>query len=510
VTVETSFFVFDSCPPPAPSGTQVTITVTQTLTEPTANVDLLSRTGPDTVTLVIDGPQTQLAPEDIAGCYPAAGSDESPEEFLPHVALRRRTLPWERTGPALATPWLALLVLKESELARDTGDTGGGTLSHMKVADLAAIDPDTRAHLTTWLSDDADIHVAFVPTETLARVLPRTDELALLCHMKRQMTVEIDANGDRGDEVDDDCAIVIANRLPDAGEKEEKTERHVALLVSLEKRGDIYDRIKNPDLTGPTALVVVHHWTFTPSRGGDFEQVMRSVGVRPNGGVLRFGNLPSEPPQGAATPLSGGFDALLAHGGYPREPLEHTQSENAVYRGPLRPFPVTEPRSDGFAVRAAPEEFIDPQSDGALDFSHAAAFEIGRLLALHDPGIQDDLHALRRTIKIIKPDALISNIPAALQLPDWVSNPALSLEDPWSIGPNESLIRTNEALLDLVGEADVTGIGEQLGAQAAGILNEMDDMGTPVSSVPEMIDVGTMTAGGMDTSFPVVKTVGGN
>jgi hypothetical protein len=46
----------------------------------------------------VEGPQLQLTPADVAGVYPAAGSEESPDEFLPHIALERRTLPWERIG----------------------------------------------------------------------------------------------------------------------------------------------------------------------------------------------------------------------------------------------------------------------------------------------------------------------------------------------------------------------------------------------------------------------------
>ena len=45
-------------------------------------------------------------------------------------------------------------------------------------------------------------------------------------------------------------------------------------------------------VSSPTPLVVLHYWTFTPSKGGDFEQVVKAIRVRPNGGVLRFANLP--------------------------------------------------------------------------------------------------------------------------------------------------------------------------------------------------------------------------
>ena len=49
--------------------------------------------------MTIEGPQVSLNPADIAGVYPAPDSDDSPDEFLPHIAFTRHTLPWERFGP---------------------------------------------------------------------------------------------------------------------------------------------------------------------------------------------------------------------------------------------------------------------------------------------------------------------------------------------------------------------------------------------------------------------------
>ena len=110
---------------------------------------------------------------------------------------------------------------------------------------------------------------------------------------------------------------------------------------------------------------MLHSWNFTPSKGGDFEEVMKSIPIRPNGGVLRFGNLPEGVSPGETAPLSAGLDGVLdTHGNF-IDPLPHTQPGNATYRGPLLPFPAPA-RSPGFALRSAPEEFADDTGTSAL------------------------------------------------------------------------------------------------------------------------------------------------
>ena len=73
--------VFSSCVPLVKAGNPVAINVTQTLD------GRLTQDGPATVHVRIDGPQTSLLADMVAGVFPAPGSDQSPDEFLPHVAF---------------------------------------------------------------------------------------------------------------------------------------------------------------------------------------------------------------------------------------------------------------------------------------------------------------------------------------------------------------------------------------------------------------------------------------
>ncbi len=65
------------------SGVTLEIDVSQSLTADGSA--LLETISPGKVKLKIDGPRIQLTPADIAGVFPAPGSEESPDEFLPHV-----------------------------------------------------------------------------------------------------------------------------------------------------------------------------------------------------------------------------------------------------------------------------------------------------------------------------------------------------------------------------------------------------------------------------------------
>jgi hypothetical protein len=486
--------IFSNCMPLADAGTVVTMTPTQTLGDGT---NLLQTEGPNAVKLKVEGPQLQITPADIAGVYPAPGSEESPDEFLPHIALDRRTLPWERIGPNGQKPWLVLMLLKESEMrdANARAYSPVSTLESVTLAQVAARDPQGYAQLrnVVGLPDSTALNVIFVKNEEVANRRPHLNDLRYMCHMRRDLTI----NKDR--------AIVMSYRLPDAGAAGTPTELHTALLVSLERRDDLYGA-RTP---GKEAVfIVLHHWTFKPSKGGDFEQVIRSIAIRPNGGVLRFGNLPKEVVQGETAPLSGGFQGLLQPDGYFQQALPHTQPGLVTWRSPLRPF-APAPRGLGFAVRAAPEEFENQQPNDPLDYSHATAFELGRLLAFGRPETLEDLREVHAVWELIEPEILVNKLPVALQKPDWVVNPAWT-EEPWSMEENgilEPIVKGENEFLDK-GVGDVGGINEQVGGWLGEVVVDLGNMGTPVQTPVTQIDIGNVTPEGLEQTFVDVQTMG--
>jgi hypothetical protein len=476
--------VFSSFVPVVKAGTVEAITVTQSLD------GRLAQDGPATVHVRIDGPQTSLLADMIAGVYPAPGSDQSPDEFLPHVALTRRTLPWERQGPDAAddTPWLALLLFRESELrtAEQRKQAPAVSVTTLKVQALPDITTRTRLLNTLKIPGETEVATLTVPNSLLREVMPRQAELKLLCHMKRDVV-----NG-----VTVDNAIVVGCRLPNASAPAgQKPELHTAVLVSVERAPELFTL----PTTGSTTLLVLHHWTFRPSQGGDFEQVMKSIRYRPHGGVQRFGNLPAVVGAGETAPLAGGFKGLIDEDGYFLTGVQHDQDVNATYRSPLHPFKPP-PRSSGFAIAAAPDEFAAAGQGAPLDFSHAAAFELGRLLALNDPAILEDLRQVRGNMKPIDPPVLVNDLPDALQKPDWVVNPAWS-EQPWSIGANQSLVK-NTAQFQDKGIGDITGVLDQLGQWDVGnVLSTLNSLGAAVVSPVTVLNVGGVTEAALEEQF---------
>src|SRR5262249_54590770 len=148
------------------------------------------------------GPQIRLTPAEIAGVYPAEGSNDSPDDFLAHIALARRTLPWERVGPAANTSWLALLLLKDSEMS----GADGARLLSTNVGSLKLEDPDgyNRLRVASGIADDTAVDVLSIQHAVLRPLLPKNaHEVALLAHVK-QTTV----NGSSSD-----VSVVIGNRL---------------------------------------------------------------------------------------------------------------------------------------------------------------------------------------------------------------------------------------------------------------------------------------------------------
>jgi hypothetical protein len=558
--------IYSSLDPVIHSGETGEIAVTQSLTGDKLPT-LLHASGP-TVKVSVQGPQTSITEEDIVGVYPAPGSNDSPDNFLPHIALSRRTLPWERRGPQDGAPWLALLVVTQDDLTittrpgpviglananaaaavvtvkppqppppaaatlrpaiiasevtpaakaavasagsaamssganiavRPIVEVGDMTPKSIQVSDLAATDSATRTQLLSipGITNSTQINVIAIPAATLKTILPAPGDLKLLCNVKEVI----------GDDGSTFTAIVMSGRLPDAGDTNtDPPRKHTALLVSLEHRDDLYTRA-----SGWINLIVLHSWTFIPSKGGDFEEVCQGIGYHPNGGVLRFGNLPSAPADPTKS-LSGNFDSLLDKSGYLLTPLDHAEAGNVTWRSPLRPFPPPPRNINGFAVRSDPEEFANAPAGAPLDYSHASAFELGKLLALADIGVREDLRDIHEMFNIPSNFVAMSAIPEALQKPYWGIDQGQSLDqsqaaidqgmqNPWSFGNNQNMVGVQNA----AGNGQVAGISKEMVAafqtsvtQAVGAVAQ----GPAAPSQVSQIDIASVTEVNLAIEFP--------
>jgi hypothetical protein len=472
VSTPKSTQLFDNCTPPVPSGHKVLIAPDYQLDNGGPLLDLSGTPG---VHVSIEGPRLRLDPGDVGGVFPPPGSDNTAVDFLPHIVINLRTLPWERFGPWGKPPWLALITVKLSELNVSKPEDAllSTSLGNVKTLDPAAYN---LFKTSMGLTDATPLTAVRLPVKLLSQILPSgLDEVLFLSHVKRVIYDQ-----------PRDVAIVIGNRLPSPGPP---VEPHVALLVSLEQRSDLYLSdatgalaANDPTGTAKTTLIVLYSWSFTPTNEGDFEGVIRSIGIRPNGGVLRFGNLP-RPADPGVTPLAGGFQPLLRPDGYFIEPLPHDQPEPVELRSPLCPFPfrLPDPLRVGVALRSDPVPFQD--GGPTLDESYAAAFELGRLLALSNASV---IQALRATPaipeRVIKQEAIVQ-VPVAMQRVSWVFDP-----------PDE--------------RGDFTGLQQYTSLLQQSILPSLNQLGAVGLPAVSVIDLATATAANLAKQFPEVIGAG--
>jgi hypothetical protein len=210
--------LYDSCAPALPPGDYamtLTTTVSGLRSEHGSQPERMTKSyAADNLYVSVASPA--LTATDVVMVHPPANTTGDYSLELPHVVLRRPSLPWE----GRAKPWLALLVL------------GPG----LPIAGGVVTIGDTG-------------------------VLPQAQDLPYLCHVRA-----VGASGPGPREGNGLFSVVVANRLPpDAGPA-------TACLVSLENTD--LARIK----PGGT-LPLLYSWNFTVSKQGNLKQAMQEVGT---------------------------------------------------------------------------------------------------------------------------------------------------------------------------------------------------------------------------------------
>lgn len=153
-------------------------------------------------------------------------------------------------------------------------------------------------------------------------------------------------------------------------------------------------------------LFLLAQWSFECREGGDFESIMQALPV--NGGVAMLGM----PPALAQAPGGTGAAVWRAALDTGHVPLQHLTRDGeqtiAWYRGPLTPVGVQR-ESAGPYHSADQARRLDPAT-GLENLGYAAAFEIGRLMALGDPRFALDLLHWRRDARLSLDTRLIGRL----------------------------------------------------------------------------------------------------
>ncbi len=374
-TQPTQLFLTDAFVPRLTAG-RYTLTAKQVLvleTEPGKPVELS-----DTKIFSVAAPRFTLDPDEIYSVYPADGSSGAYKSTVPHVVFRRKTLPWERSLRATPddqpVPWMALLVFDEDELRKDNPfDTR--LISELVGFNLEPWEKNPQVGPNGERNDRCK--TLDIPWKLFRAVAPAEDELRYLAHTRG---VFKDNKEDVAGIGDGWFSVILANRLPSKMDPRPGAlpKRNIAVLISLEGLSDLIkpNPAPRPD-QDMVRLVVLASWSFV-STGPTFKarvEALHSDQGKEKDLWLR-----------APLPAAAGPVQTAIRLGYAPLPHNLRQGSQTVswYRGPLIPVPDAAQIVNEIYVNADAALQYDKET-GLFDVSYAAAWRLGRLLALQAP-----------------------------------------------------------------------------------------------------------------------------
>ena len=356
----------------APGDYTITVTQSVSITDHTAPIPKFT----DTKSFTVSGERFELNPTTVEGVFPPDGNLGDHSNVLPHIVLNRSTLPWERAGEADAipgqlsnVPWLALLLFDENQ--KPAPHT-------MKAGDLLKPPPGApkfpKITLGTTQDPEDVLTVIDVPSSLLRKIMPAAAELTLLAHVRFGTATD-------GKSAGEEFAIVIGNRLPQSG------TTSTAHLVSVEGRFEKVAGKYEFNYQGATGdrlirLVSLKSWSFAcESHEKDFKQLLLGLNTKPS--TLRL------PGDAEAQRLFSKGYVVVPH--YFREGDESA----SWFRGPLQPGENKSPKID-LPAHSADELVRYDRALSMFDVSYAAAWQLGRLLALQDKDFSTSLYQWKR------------------------------------------------------------------------------------------------------------------
>ncbi|MFF8717480.1 hypothetical protein ACF07T_39680 [Streptomyces sp. NPDC015184] len=392
----------DHMSPRATAGTY-TVTLEQRLSDGVNPIDGSDPLPPVEHDFEIRAAQFVLDGATVQAVYPARAADGDFRLVLPHITLTKEYLPWEREPKwsRLAdkrAPWLALLVFRAGELP---GDPEGIALTEqLTVRELiAADDPTVLGPCLTDLPEttlDGQCRSIDVPAALFTAILPTEEELYYLAHVRDVAEPMLLADGEVLEK--GTFSVVTANRFPRAAGD------YAVHLVSLEG----FDRHLDgslPKCTKTVRLCSLWSWSFRndPDAAFDAKGILNNL-VRPSKEdpeelALRMPR-PSAAPKTPAPDEQYALDRL--HLGYVPVPHRLITGEQsyAWYRGPF--IPLTAQPAPGIGTdtprTTADHALIYDQDYGVFDVSYAAAWTLGRAIAIADPSYATEMTRARREL----------------------------------------------------------------------------------------------------------------
>jgi hypothetical protein len=246
------------------------------------------------------------------------------------------------------------------------------------------------------LSLDQAIQVIDLPLDLFWRIAPTLADLSLMAHIRKvslmNKATPCGGNPGRRATLSDDgtplgtYSIVFGNRLP------QTQKRAYAYLVSLE---GLQDFLPDNEQGGPPSaakasgsaflrLAVLQTWKFfSTGESATFVEQLQAL----NGGSADSSNL--------ILPYGGSNDVIKDALSMGFAPLNHNLRTGgrtvSWYRGPLVPYQITEQRVE-LPIDSPDQAMVFDPTMGMFDESYAAAWTLGRMLALQDTAFSTALY----------------------------------------------------------------------------------------------------------------------
>lgn len=364
-------------------------------------------------TFTVTAPEFTIDPGIIQSIFPPNGSTDIYDQELPFIVLTDPTLPWERSlvpdtdqpDPAAPLPWMALVIFVEGEIYLQAGSNtplATGTVQALATADPNAVvlKPQLPVDRLSDATLASQCQTITITGAAFKAVLPQETDLPYLAHCRAVRSAT------EGEAL---LSVLLANRLAVADTRETPAAplRYYAHLVSLEGFATYLGANGSaiplkPDGTGPmdVQMVSLANWSFVslPESVMSFEQLVQglitSEEATPSLRLPVSGD--ASVPQSVLDRLEQGYAPLTFVSGAGEESF-------AWYRGPFTPVvpqglpPVGDPNVDTLHATSADALMIYLAEEGLFDLSYAAAWNIGRELALADSQFAQSMNSYRQS-----------------------------------------------------------------------------------------------------------------
>jgi hypothetical protein len=331
-----------------------------------------------TMRFAVDAARFAINSTDIYSVYPPENTTGQYVNHLPHIVFNRRTLPWERTidgnvAKDTPLPWMAVILLDQEDMK--SVNIVQTTLKDVIQGDdkddilRPKIYPATKKNenlltLMSWENMEKQKCLTMdLSAEQYRNYMPAYADLPYMSHSKEVHITHKDPNG-IGD-VQGDVAyfsVLTGNRSIS------EDMAYTAVLVSLEGHQEYLESLGT--IAKSVRLVVLSHWSFVSHGTTTFETLVQNIHVK------------------EMSVEADGDSYLTKAGKHGYFPMPHHMRNGAKtyswYRGPLIPNAVKIQDADFILYSCSDAAMYYDKDTGMMDISLAAAWELGKTLALQN------------------------------------------------------------------------------------------------------------------------------